>query len=338
MSAEGVSAFHDIAFGDGAVVVDGEAHFLNSWVWRLDFAVAPLEEHQTVLLGTVTDGDTGMPVAGAEVELTGTIFGATTDDTGAFRIEQLPPGPAKLVIRQIGHQPLRQEVTLPEDGTLHLPQGMLALGRAAQMLDPLFVETTASHSPLTEFNRRRRETTGAFLTREEWERQGNPNRTIDLLRRLRGVRITPGPDITHQYLVSMRRTTSRTFSFAEGTGFARDEILDASISQQVECPPLVFIDRHYMGDANTININTQVPFGDLVAVEAHPSTASMPVEYNRRGSACGVIAFWTRYAQPETVVVTDDTSSLFKSTAFHLGAAVTAVVAIFFGLGQGIHF
>jgi len=93
-----------------------------------------------------------------------------------------------------------------------------------------------------------------------------------------------------------------------------------------------------MGNTNTMNVNNEVPFGDLVAVEAHQSTASMPVEYNRRGSACGVIAFWTRYAQPETVVVTDDTSSLFKSTVFHFGAAAVAVVAIFFGLGQGIHF
>jgi hypothetical protein len=338
MSAEGVSDFHDVAFGDGAVVADGEAHFINSWVWRQDFAVAPLEDHQTVLRGTVTDGDTGSPVAGSEVELTGTIYGSTTDSAGVFRIEHLPAGPAKLVIRQIGHRPLRQEITLPKDGTLDLPRSMLSLGRAAQMLDPLFVETTASHSPLTEFNRRRKETTGAFLTREEWERQGNPNRTIDVIGRLRGVRITPGPDVSHQYLVSMRRTTSRTVASGVATALASEELLDESVLKKVECPPLVFIDRHYVGNTNTININTQVPVGDLIAAEAHQSSAGMPIEYNRRGSACGVIAFWTRYAQPETVAITDDTRSLFKSTAFHFGAAVTAVVAIFFGMGKGIHF
>lgn len=81
-----------------------------------------------------------------------------------------------------------------------------------------------------------------------------------------------------------------------------------------------------------------IPFVDILAVEVHQSTGSMPIEFTRRGSTCGVIAFWTRYAQPETVAVTDDTSSLLKSTAFHFGAAIAVVLAIFFGLGQGIHF
>ena len=33
---------------------------------------------------------------------------------------------------------------------------------------------------------------------------------------------------------------------------------------------------------------------DLLAVEAYAGPASIPVEYNPLGSACGVILFWTR--------------------------------------------
>lgn len=340
MSAEAVSDFRDVTFGEGGVVVGGEARFTPTWVWRQDLDVAPMEDHHTVLLGTVTDGTTGAPVVGADVELRGTVFGGTTDAGGRFRIENLPAGPARLVIRQVGHRPLRQGIVLPKDGTLALPPNVLVLGRAARMLDPLFIETTASHSPLTEFNRRREESTGAFITREEWERKGNPSDPIQVLRRLRGIWIQPGPDISHQYLVSLRRTTSRTAQLLinREASAAQDEQIDAELLATVECPPLIFLDRHFLGNTNTLNLNMDIPFVDILAVEVHQSTGSMPIEFTRRGSTCGVIAFWTRYAQPETVAVTDDTSSLLKSTAFHFGAAIAVVLAIFFGLGQGIHF
>lgn len=339
MSPEGVSEFHDITFGADAVVAGGEAHFSNGWVWRQDLEIVPLDDLHTVLTGIVTDGTTGEPVVGAEVELNGTVFAAQTDSSGMFRIEQLPAGTAKLVIRQIGHKPLRQEIRLPMSGTLELPPELLSLGQTAQMLDPLTVETTAAHSPLTEFNRRRARGSGAFLTREEWGRRGNPIRTIDILRLLRGVRIRPGPDIAHQFVVSMRRTTSRTIGFGEVSGLLEQaELGDIGLLSKTECPPLIFVDRHYLGNANTVNLNNDIPFGDLLAVEAYGTTGSMPIELNRRGSSCGVIAFWTRHAAPKTVLLTDDTSSLLKSTAFHFAAALGAVVAIFVGLGQGINF
>lgn len=339
MSADGVSEFHDITFGADAVVAGGEAHFNNSWLWRQDLEIVPLDDLHTVLTGIVTDATTGEPVVGAEVELNGTVFAARTDSSGMFRIERLPGGTAKLVIRQIGHKPLRQEIRLPRSGTLDMPPELLSLGRTAQILDPLTVETTAAYSPLTEFNRRRARGSGAFLTREEWERRGNPVRTIDVLRLLRGVRILPGPDIAHQFIVSMRRATSRTVEFREASGLLEQGAL-GNIEQlsQTECPPLIFLDRHYFGNVNTVNLNTDIPFGDLLAVEAYGTIGSMPLEFNRRGSTCGVIAFWTRHAAPKTVLLTDDTSSLLKSTAFHFAASLVAVVAIFLGLGQGINF
>jgi hypothetical protein len=340
MSAEGISDFFDITFGNESVIVGDQAFFNDSWVWQRDLAVVPVEELQTVLRGTVTDLDTGLPVAGAAVELTGTVFGAQTDTAGTFVIEQLPAGPAKLVVRQIGHEPLRQEIVLPSNETYDLPSGLLVLGRAPEMLDPLIVETTASYSPLTEFNRRRDRGSGSFLTREEWERQGNPIETVEVLRRLRGVRITSGADLAHQSLISMRRATTRTITVkasGEGGLVERDAQADGSLLNQVACPPLIFLDRHFLGNTNTVNVNSEIPFVDLAAVEAHQSIGSMPMEFNRRGSSCGVIAFWTRYARPETVVVTED-KKIFNSTAFHFLIALASVVGIFLGLGQGISF
>lgn len=338
MNVDGVSDFHDLAFGDRVVLVGGEAHYSSDWVWRQDLEIAPLASYETVLSGVVTDGTTGKPVVGAEVELTGTFFGTETDSTGKFRIEHLPSGPANVLVRQLGHQPLRRVINLPKIGTLELPPGDLVLGRAAHMLDPLVVETTAALSPLSEFTRRREQGTGAFITREEWQRQGNPTSTVDVLRRLRGVRIEPGGNLERRWVISMRRAGSRTFGVAAGG--ARDpdaETFGLDELNNSECPPLIFLDRHYLGNGNTVNLNTEIPLGDVLAVEAHGSTASVPIEFNRRGAMCGVIAFWTRHAAPKTVAVSES-GSLFKSSLFHLLVAVAGVTAIFFGLGEGINF
>ena len=206
------------------------------------------------------------------------------------------------------------------------------------MLDPLIVETTAALSPLSEFTRRREEGTGAFITREEWQRQGNPTNMVDVLRKLRGVRIEPGGNLEQRWVVSMRRAGARTFGAAarrardpDSETFALDELNDS------ECPPLIFVDRHYLGNGNSVNLNTEIPLGDVLAVEAHGSTASVPIEFNRRGAMCGVLAFWTRHAAPETVAVSES-GGLFKSSVFHLLLAVVGVTAIFFGMGEGIHF
>jgi hypothetical protein len=125
----------------------------------------------------------------------------------------------------------------------------------------------------------------------------------------------------------MRRAGTRTFGYAGGGGG-----LDGS-----NCPPLYFLDRQYIGTANTVDIDATISLMDLQAIEAHGSTATLPINFSRRGSECGVIAFWTQRAQPRTFAI-EQQDSFFTSTTFHFVLAVTAVVGIFFGLGEAIHF
>ena len=101
MSAQGISDFYDITFGDEAVIVGEESFFSNTWVWRRDLEIVPLEDRHTALQGTVTDVNNGEPVVGATVELQGTVYGTQTDTAGMFLLEQLPAGPVKLVVRQM---------------------------------------------------------------------------------------------------------------------------------------------------------------------------------------------------------------------------------------------
>ena len=56
------------------------------------------------LYGTVTDKSTGEPVAGANVVLVGTRFGAATDLEGEYEIVNVPPGPYAVIATFVGYR------------------------------------------------------------------------------------------------------------------------------------------------------------------------------------------------------------------------------------------
>jgi hypothetical protein len=126
---------------------------------------------------------------------------------------------------------------------------------------------------------------GSFITREEFEKQGNPQKPTDVLRRMRGIRVERnlrgmqdmGGSIlsaqTNQWVVRFSRAQWRSFH---------------------DCPPVYFLDGRYIGTADRVDIDAALGISEMEAVEAYGSAATMPAEFNRTDSACGVIAFWTR--------------------------------------------
>ncbi|HEU4385284.1 MAG TPA: carboxypeptidase-like regulatory domain-containing protein, partial [Anaeromyxobacteraceae bacterium] len=78
------------------------------------------------IIGVVTDASTGKPVAGALVVATGpNLQGeqtAITDETGNYRIGQLPAGDYKLAVQLQGYKPAeRTDIRLSADKTLRVP-------------------------------------------------------------------------------------------------------------------------------------------------------------------------------------------------------------------------
>lgn len=84
---------------------------------------------------------------------------------------------------------------------------------------------------------------------------------------------------TRRWIVTMQRGGPRTFGHARGGR---------------ECPPVLFHDGIYLGNALDVDIDAIVPLSDIEAIEAYGTAAGLPAEFNRPGSACGVIVFWTR--------------------------------------------
>jgi len=68
--------------------------------------------------GVVHDRDTGAPLAGVNVSLQGTTFGAATSDSGSFAIDNVPVGKYTIVVSRIGYQTLRREITVSENDLL----------------------------------------------------------------------------------------------------------------------------------------------------------------------------------------------------------------------------
>ena len=60
--------------------------------------------------GTITDGQTGEALIGANVFLERTSYGAATDTKGMFTIQNVLQGPYTLVVSYIGYEQYRQPV------------------------------------------------------------------------------------------------------------------------------------------------------------------------------------------------------------------------------------
>lgn len=67
------------------------------------------------VLGNVHDASTAEPVRSADVVIEGTEFSTLTDDSGQYRISEVPPGTYTVAVRRIGYGRQAQEVTVIED-------------------------------------------------------------------------------------------------------------------------------------------------------------------------------------------------------------------------------
>ena len=83
--------------------------FLRLAPLALLFASVASAQTTGTVLGVVTDASTGKPVAGAVIIATSPALqgeqAAVTDNNGAFRLPQLPPGEYKLAVQLDGYKP-----------------------------------------------------------------------------------------------------------------------------------------------------------------------------------------------------------------------------------------
>jgi hypothetical protein len=228
---------------------------------------ARAQQGASALVVSVTSQGSGRPVMGARVSVVGTGIAATTDAAGRLRMVGVPVGVQTVEVRRLGYATRLKLVNLRsgESTPVAFDLEVVAIPVAAIRVDAKQRDWGAEYLERNGFDRRRRNGLGAFLTRADIERR-RPHFLSDALRSVSGLRFQPNGMRGDAY-VSMARTGSRP------------------------CPVQYFVDGQLIGPGFNID---EISAGDVEGLEVYRGASQVPPEFNRRTSACGVIAVWTR--------------------------------------------
>jgi hypothetical protein len=214
------------------------------------------------ITGIVKDS-AGTPIPDVEVTALKIAKVVRTDTAGRFTLSRLPSGSADFSFRRLAYAPVVLSITVPSEDTTDVE---VTLGVTALQLTGMVVQEHAARLRVwEEFETRRRQGIGHFVTRSEIEKR-HPLLLSDMMRMIPGAIVMNGDN---------GRTALR---------FAR--------AGRDNCPPQFFVDGI---QAYGFSID-DVPPGDVEGVELYAGAAGLPPEFNRmRGQTiCGTVAIWTR--------------------------------------------
>ena len=225
-----------------------------------------------VLDGVVTD-TLLRPLSSADVSVIGTGARVVTGENGRFRMLQVPPGQYLLVVRRIGYAPTSGIIDVPERDTLRLAYTLV---RSNNLLDTVRVRGSRITMRMLDFERRRQQGQGQFITQEEIERRGSIQ-TSDFLRYMRGVEVS---QVTTQAFAG-----TQVYSRREGGGFTDSQ-------QQQSCAMQVILDGIIL--PRNFNLDLLPPPKQIAGIEVYSGAATVPPQFGGVDRRCGVVAFWTR--------------------------------------------
>ncbi len=235
---------------------------------------AAAAQRGTVFRGFVTDS-LHEPIANVEVTVLDVHRVARTDSAGLFVFRNLAPGTYHVVVRHPQYHPL--------DGTVRLAEGdsidyqMPRMRRLAAILDTMRVHQ-AGVMPWWQsgFERRRATERGAFIARDVLDARATWPLANIIASKALGVRLT--------WLCG-----------AGSCGWALASSRHGSLcflAVWLDGQPIFLPQAGGGGTGDALDLTTISPT-ELAAVEVYDSPAIPPI-FNMTGSACGVIALWTR--------------------------------------------
>jgi hypothetical protein len=230
-----------------------------------------------VIDGLVTDS-TLSPIDGADVAIFRTSVHVETGGSGRFRIHQVPAGQYLIIVRRLGFRPVSGIVDVAPDETVRLSYTM---EHSIARLDATVVTEKNISVKMVEFEARRREGAGQFLTQEDIQRHGAVYPT-ELIRSFSGIRVisTSGGGGSVSYVAVGSR------------GGMGDFVMSDSGSRNPPCLTQIFVDGARI--AAGTNLDLLPPPKDIAGVELYTGPARVPPQYIGRGLQCGVMLIWTK--------------------------------------------
>ena len=247
---------------------------ISFWCRRLTRLAMPLllaaeaVQAQTagMLRGRITDKSTGNPVAQAQVNVPAHDRSVLSDRDGHFSISGLPAGVSKLVVHADGFPTLRVDVEMSVGAVTDKPIQLdsTEAGRLASAQSLPAVPVTATTKPvnyrLADFERRRLDGRGQYLTESEIVKSGAYN-VSDAIKNMRGVIYDCGGGGCHVHMAQA----------------------------PLRCLPEYVVDGQELND-----FGPSTPIRDIIGIEVYTGPTEVPGEYAGRNAGCGVVVIWTR--------------------------------------------
>ena len=228
------------------------------------------QANQGRLTGSIVDGASHRPLAGAQVSVVGSSLSETTNDRGVFNVSGAPGGTQTILIRAVGYSPERRSVELLGDQAARVDVQMTSL---RTMLDTIRVTARRLYSrDASGFEHRRTSGFGRFFDSTDVERL-RPFETTRILQGINGVRLA-------------------------GTGLNM-RILMGNVTF---CEPTIFVNGIALPDFSGGDLNSLVAPEDITGMEVYTSAGSTPAQYRgvsslRGGRGCGSIVIWTKWGR-----------------------------------------
>jgi hypothetical protein len=229
------------------------------------FVAVRAQQLPATLVGVVRDS-AGHPIPAVEVRFIGAdLVSVRTNDSGGFRMVNLPVGMGNVTVRRMGFGPAKAEVRLRSGRTDSLVFSLTAL---ATTLAGVLVEDeyeARSHRLLAGFWERRSRGFGYFMTRDDIERR-DAHEFADLARMAPSVTVGT-------------RNGRRVIRFSRSAG-GRD------------CPPQYVVDGMKIENGSPDEFTPQ----DVEAIEFYSGPATIPPQFAPRFNSytCGAVVIWTR--------------------------------------------
>lgn len=224
-----------------------------------------------VIDGVVTD-TLLRPLGSADVSVVGVGARVVTEESGRFRFLQVPAGQYLLVVRRIGFAPTSGIIEVPANDTLRLSY---ILARTTNLLDTIRVKETRVSMRMLEFEQRRAQGIGQFITQEQIERRGSMQ-TADYLRTLSGVDVSTLTSTQFQGKIALSKREAGSV-LGEGAG---------------ACAMQIILDGIVM--PRNFNLDLLPPPKQIAGIELYKGSATVPPQFGGADRRCGMIIFWTR--------------------------------------------
>ena len=235
-------------------------------------------QRHSLVIASVADASSGAPLENAEVRLVDARMAARTDWSGEARISDVPQGKYKFEVRHPGYAVLYVDLLVEGDSTG--PVFRLASIGPVPSLEHVTVNAQRPTSPLKDFETRRGQGIGKFLSADELASESNRSLMTIVVQAFNGLMSVPDPEQTSRIILMTRRQDARLDlnTLPE----------DKHYLSESHCGVDIYLDGSPFKD----DLDSVKP-GDLAAVEYYPMSGA-PGQYRRLSENCGVLLLWSK--------------------------------------------